>query len=156
MQKYLLQTCCHYFFRIATVKLLQFYVHFRSFSSTLFTRMPSFNRYEKVTSGNCGTQITKARITRHKESCSAGTMYCNQCPYFLTKSQNDLNYHIVKEHSAPKPDVAFTKKLCYQEFPEFYALCQQKNTQNGMQIGSGTRDVDLEHMVGDVEEHSLR
>ena len=25
-----------------------------------------------------------------------------------------------------------------------------------MQIGSGTRDVDVEHIVGDVEDHSLR
>ena len=25
-----------------------------------------------------------------------------------------------------------------------------------MQVGSGTRDVDVEHIVGDVEDHSLR
>ena len=75
---------------------------------------------------------------------------------FLHKSQNDLNYHIAKKHSAPNPDVAFKCKLCYQEFPGVYALRQQRNTQHGMQIGSGTRDVDVEQIVGDVEDHRLR
>ena len=75
---------------------------------------------------------------------------------FLTKSQNDLNYHIAKKHSAPKPEVTIKCKLCYQEFPGLYALRQHRNTQHGMQIGSGTRDVDVEHIVGDVDDHSLR
>ena len=46
--------------------------------------------------------------------------------------------------------------FCYQEFPGFYALRQHRNTQHGSQIGSGTRDVDVEHIVGDVEDHRLR
>ena len=37
----------------------------------------------------------------------------------------------------------------------FYALRQHRNTEHGMQIGSGTRDVDVEHIMGDVEDHSL-
>ena len=75
---------------------------------------------------------------------------------FSTKSQNDLNYHIAKKHSAPKPDVTFKCKLCYQEFPGFYALRQHRNTQHGMQIGSRTRDVGVEHIVGDIEDHRFR
>ena len=59
-------------------------------------------------------------------------------------------------NTAPKLDVSFKCKLCYQEFPGFYALRQHRNTQHGTQIGSGTRDVDLEHIVGDVDDHSLR
>ena len=78
------------------------------------------------------------------------------CPDFSTKSQNDLNYHIAKKHSAPKLDVTFKCELCYQEFPGFYASRQHRNTQRGMQIGSGTRDVYVEHIVGDVDDHSLR
>ena len=70
--------------------------------------------------------------------------------------KDDLKYQIAKMHSAPKPDVTFKCKLCYQEFPGFYALVQHRNTQNGMQIGSGTRDVDVEHIVGDFENHRLR
>ena len=44
----------------------------------------------------------------------------------------------------------------YQEFQGFYALRQHRNNQHTMQIGSGTRDVDVEHIVGDIEEHMLR
>ena len=118
--------------------------------------MPSLNRYEKVTYENCGTQTTKPNLARHKKSCSAGTLYCTECPNFSTKSQNDLNYHIAMKHSAPKPDIIFKCKLCCQEFPGFYALRQHRNTQHGKQIGSGTKDVDVEHIVGDVEDRRLR
>ena len=117
--------------------------------------MPSLNRNEKVTCENCGTQTTRNNIVRHKKRCSVGTLYCTHCPNFSTKSQNDLNHHIAKKHSAPKPDITFKCKLCFQEFPGFYALRQHRNTQHGMQVGSGTRDVDIEHIVGDVEDHSL-
>ena len=111
---------------------------------------------KKNTCENCGTQTTKHNLARHKKRCSVGTLYCTHCPSFSTKSQNDLNYHIAKKHSAPKPEVTFKCKPCYQEFPGFYALCQPRNTQHGMQIGSGTRDVDVEHIVGDVDDHKLR
>ena len=37
-----------------------------------------------------------------------------------------------------------------------YALHQHRNTQYGMQIGSRTRNVDVEHIVEDVEDHRLR
>ena len=133
-----------------------FYLHFRSIFSTPITQMPFSNQYKKVTCENCGTQTTKPNLARHKKSCSAGTLYCTQCPNFSTKSRNYLHYHIAKKHSAPKPDVTFKCKLCFQEFPGFYALLQHRNTQHGMQIGSGTRDVDVEHRVRDVEKHRLR
>ena len=113
-------------------------------------------RKEKVTCEDCGTHTIRNNITRHKKRCSDGTLYCIHCPNFSTKSQNDLNYHIAKKLSAPKRDVTFRFKLCYQEFPRFYALRQHRNTQHGKQIGSGTRDVDVEHIVGDVEDHRLR
>ena len=118
--------------------------------------MPSLNRNEKVTCQNCGTQITKHNLARHRKSCSAGTLFYTQCPNFSAKSYNDLNYHFAKKHSAPKPDVTLKCKLCFQEFPGFYALRQHRNTQHGMQIGLGTRDEDAEHIVGDVEDHRLR
>ena len=73
-----------------------------------------------------------------------------------TKSQNDLIYDIAEKHNAPKLDVTFTSILCCQEFPGFYALRQHRITQHGMQIGSRTRDVDVEHIVQDIEDHRLR
>ena len=118
--------------------------------------MPSLIRKEKITCENCGTQTTRNNIVRHKKRCSIGTLYCTQCPNFSTKSQNDLNYHIAKKSNAPKPDVTFKSKLWYQEFLGFYALRQHRNTQHGMKIGSGARDVDVEHIYGDVEDNRLR
>ena len=156
LQKYLLPIFRHYFICIATVKTLNFHVYFRLFCQTTITEIPSLIRKEKVTCENCGTQTTRNNIIRQKKRCSDGTLYCTQCLNFSTKSQNDLNYHIAKKHSVPKPDITFRCKLCFQEFPGYYALRQQKNTQHGMQVESGTRDVDVEHIVGDVEDHRLR
>ena len=81
--------------------------------------MPSLIRKEKITCENCGTQTTRNNIVRHMERCSVRTLYCTQCPNFSTKFQNDVDYHIAKKHSAPKLDVTFKCKLCYQEFPGF-------------------------------------
>ena len=44
----------------------------------------------------------------------------------------------------------------FQQFPGFYALRQHRNTQHGMHIGKGKRDVHVEHIVGDVEYPRLR
>ena len=118
--------------------------------------MPSLNRYEKVTCENCGTQITKLILARHKKSCSAGTLHCSQCSNFFTKSENPLNYRIAKKHSVPKPDITFKCKLCFAEFPGFYALRQHRNTQHGSQMGFGANNIDVEDIVGDVDDQSLR
>ena len=70
--------------------------------------MPSLNRNEKDTCGNCGTQNTKSNFARHKKRCSVGTLYCTQCPNFSTKSQQKFKYQFDKKHSAPK--TVFTLK----------------------------------------------
>ena len=149
------------FFAIISFALLQsscfnLHVHFRLFCQAIVNEMPSLIRKEKITCENCGTQTTRDNIIRHKKRCSVATLYCTHCPNFSTKFQDDLNYHFAKKHRAPKLDVTFKCKLCFQEFPRFYALRQPRNTQHGMQIGSGTRDVVVEHIVGDVEDHRLR
>ena len=118
--------------------------------------MPSLNRNEKVTCENCGVQVTRINLSRHKKRCSVGTLYCTQCPNFSTLSQDDLNYHIAKKHSVPRPSIIYRCKLCHAEFPGFYALRQHKNTQHGTQIGFGASNIDVEDMVGDVDDQSLR
>ena len=118
--------------------------------------MPSLNRNEKITCENCGVQITKLNLARHKKSCSAGTLYCTQCPNFSNKSRDDLNYHIAKQHSAAGPSKTYKCNLCHAEFPGFYALRQHKNTQHGKQIGFGASNIDMEDIVGDVDDQSLR
>ena len=154
MQKYLLLIFLHYFICIATVKWHQSSRLYQLFCQTTTIEMPSLIRKEKFTCEK--SQTTRNNIVRHKKSCSGDTLYCTQCPNFSTKSQNNLKYHTAKKHCASKPDLAFKCKLCFQGFPGFYVLRQHRNTQHGMQIGSRTRDVDVEHIVGDVEDHRLR
>ena len=132
------------------------HVYFRLFCQTTIIEKPSLFRKEKIACEKCGTQTTRIINVRHRKRCSFGTLYCTQCPNFSTKSQSDLNYHIAKMHSAPKRDITFKCTLCYQEFPGFYSLRQHRNTQHGMQIGSGTRDMELEHIAGDLEDDRLR
>ena len=91
-----------------------------------------------------------------QKGCSAGTLYCTQCPNFLTLSQDDLNYHVAKKNSVPRPSITHECKLCYAEFPGFYALRQHKNTKHGTQIGFGTSNFDVEDIVEDVDDQSLR
>ena len=83
-------------------------------------------------------------------------MYCPKCLNFCTKSKDDLNYHIAKQHSAAGPSKTYKCKLCHAELPGFYVLRQHKNTQHGTKIGFGASNVDVEDIVGDVDNQSLR
>ena len=114
------------------------------------------DRNDKVTCGNCGTSVTKINLSRHKKRCSAGTLYCSQCPNFSTLSQDDLNYHFAKQHSVEGPSKTYKCKMCHAEFPGFFALRRHKNTQQGTQIGFGACNIDVKDMVGDVDDQSLR
>ena len=118
--------------------------------------MPALDRNVKVTCGNCGTSVTKYHLSRHKSRCSGGTLYCTQCPNFSTKSRDDLNYHIAKQHSAAGPSKAYKCKLCHAELPGFYALRHHKSIQHGKQIGFGASNFDVEDIEGDVDDQSLR
>ena len=158
--KYYKITCYKIFTIISFALLLSsrfnLHVYFRLFCQTTNIEMPSLIRKEKITCKNCGTQTTRNNIVCHKKRSSVGTPYWTQCPNFSTKSLKDLNYHTAKKHSAPKLNVTFKCKLYYQDFPGIYTLRRHRNNQHGTQIGSGTKDVDVEHIVGDVEDHMLR
>ena len=148
------------FFVIISFALLQssYFKFSRSFSIILFltnfTQMPFLDRYEKVTCDSCVTQTTQPNHA-HNKSCSAGTLFCTQCPKFSTKSQNDLNYHVAKKHSAPKSGITLKCKLCYAEFPGFYTSRQHRNTPHGPEMGLGASNFDVEDIVGDVDDQSL-
>ena len=118
--------------------------------------MPALDRNVKVTCENCGTSVTKYHLSRHKSRCSRGALYCTQCTNFSTKSRDDLYYHIAKQHSAADPSKTYKCNLCHAEFPGFYALRQHKNTQHGKQIMFGASNNDVEDIVGDVDDQSLR
>ena len=118
--------------------------------------MSSLIRKEKITCEHCGTHVTRNNIVRHKKRCSVGTLYCTQCPNFSTLSRDDLKYYIAKQHSAAGPSKTYKCKLCHAEFTGFYALRQHKNTPHGTQIGFGASNFDVEDIVGDVDDQSLR
>ena len=106
--------------------------------------------------GDCGTSVTKYNLSRHKSRCGGGALYCPKCPNFYTKSRDGLNYHIAKKHSVPRPSKTYKCKLCHAEFPNFYALRQHKNSQQGTQIGFGANNINVEYIVGAVDDQSLR
>ena len=118
--------------------------------------MPSLIRKEKITCEQCATQVTRNNIFLLKKTCSAGILYCTQCPNFSASSQDGLNYHIAKKHSVPRLSITYKCKLFHAEFPGFYALRQHRNTQHGTQFGFGASNTNVEDIVGDVDDQSLR
>ena len=118
--------------------------------------MPALDRKVKVTCENCGTSVTKQKISRHKLRGNGRTSYCPHCPNFSTKSRDDLNYHIAKKHSVPRLSITYKCKLCHAEFHGFCALRQHRNTQFGTQVGLGANNIDVEDIVGAVDDQSLR
>ena len=82
--------------------------------------------------------------------CSVRFLCRSKCLKFPTKSQSDLNYHVAKQNSAQKPDVIFKCKLCYQEFPGYYALGQHNNIQHGFTIGTANVHHDDINKVDDM------
>ena len=92
----------------------------------------------------------------YKKGCSAGAPYCTQCPNFSTLSPYDLNYHVAKKNIVPRSPIPYKCKLCHAEILGFYASRGHKNTQHGKQIGFGASNTDVEDIVGDVDDQSLR
>ena len=117
--------------------------------------MPSVIR-KKVACEHCGTQVKRINLSRHKKGCSIGTLYCIQCPSSSTSSQDDLTYHVAKKHSVPRLSRTYKFKRCHAEFPGFYPLRQHKNTQHGTQTGFGVSNIDVEDIVGGVDDQNLR
>ena len=118
--------------------------------------MPALDRNVKMTCENCGILVKKINLSPHKLRCCGGTFYYSQCLNFSTKSRDDLTYHIAKQHSAAGPSKTHKCKLCHAVFLGFYISCQHKKTQHGTQIGFGASNIDVEDIVGDVDDQSLR
>ena len=67
-----------------------------------------------------------------------------------------MNYHVAKKLSVPRPLKTYKGKLCHAECHGFCALRQHKNTQHGTQLGFGANNIDVEDIVGDVDNQSSR
>ena len=116
--------------------------------------MPVLDRNVKVTCGSCWTSVTKKHLSRHKSSCSGGTLYCANCPNFPTKSRDDLNYHLDKEHATPRVKFPHKCKICFKKFFGHYSLRQHKTIEHAIQMKSAEFDVQnlLENDDADVKE----
>ena len=71
-------------------------------------------------------------------------------------SQDYFEYNVAKKHSVPKPSTTYKCKLRHAEIPGFHALRQHKNMQHGTQLGFGASNIDVEDIVGDVDDQKLR
>ena len=71
-------------------------------------------------------------------------------------AQDHLIYHVAKKNSAPRSSIPYKCKLCHADFPGFFVLHQHKNTQHWTQIGFEASNIDVEDVVGDVDDQSLR
>ena len=129
LQIYLLQIFLQHFICIARVKSLQSSCLFQTLFQTPIIEMFSLNRNQKVTCENCGTQTTKLNLARHKKSCSAGTLYCTQCPNFSTKYQNDLKYHIARSTAPQNLILPSSVNFAFKGFRDF-TLCVNIETLN--------------------------
>ena len=104
--------------------------------------MPALDRNVKVTSGICGTSVTKQKLTLHKLRCSGGTLYCANFPSFSTKSRDDLNYHFAKKHATPRAKNTHKCKNCFKQFSGLYALvAKHKTSEHGTQMKSAEFDL---------------
>ena len=116
--------------------------------------MFALDRNVKITCGKCGTSVTKLNLSRHKLTCTGGTLYCAKCPNFSIKSRDDLNYHIAKKHATPQLKTAHKCQICFKQFSGFYALRQHKTSEVGVQMKSAEFDVNnlLEDDDADLKE----
>ena len=67
-----------------------------------------------------------------------------------------MNQHVAKKHSVPRSSITYKSKLCHAEFPGFYALRQHNNIQHATQFGFGASNIDVEDIVRDVDDQSLK
>ena len=117
--------------------------------------MHGLDRNVKVSCGNCGTSVTKQKLSRHKLRCSVGTLYCANCPNFSTKSNDDLIYHIAKKHIAAGPKNNHTCKECSIEFPSFYSLRHHKQRYHTEKTTTSGEKADMQSLADAGDDKSL-
>ena len=117
--------------------------------------MPSLYRNDKVTCANCRTESTRINLASHKKRQLVGTVYCRKCPNLSTRLQADPNFHIAKKLSLSQP-----KKLkfqfCHQVFAAFDHLRLHRQKVHNAHNASGTKQVDAAHLVGQIDDESLK
>ena len=67
-----------------------------------------------------------------------------------------MNYDIAKKHSSATARVVYKRKKCNNDFHSFYNLWEHKRKELGAQRGSGTQNIDVAHVMGDIDDNSLK
>ena len=109
----------------------------------------------KVFCGNCGTSVTKKFLSRHKSSCSVGTLYCAKCPIFSNTTKVDLYYHIAKKHSAAAPKDSHTCKECNIDYPCFFSLRHHKQHYHTSETTLTGEKADVQSLADTGDDKSL-
>ena len=81
--------------------------------------MPGPSCNIKNTCENCGTQITKLNLARHKTKCSVGSLICPSFTNFSTKTRAEMNYHLAKKHLKATARVVHECKKCDKDTHDF-------------------------------------
>ena len=118
--------------------------------------MTSLNRNKEANSGNCGTQTTRLNLARPKMIYCAGTLYCTQCPNFLTKSRAGKKYHNARNNSNATARVVHQCKIYEKDFHRFYFMRKCKRKEHGAQRGSAAQNNDVTQQMGDIDDYSLK
>ena len=67
-----------------------------------------------------------------------------------------MSYHIAKKHSEAIHRTVLIYKSCDKDFHSFYNLREHKRKEHGAQKVSGTQSVDVEQLMVDVGDKSLK
>ena len=63
---------------------------------------------EKVSCPDCGNEVSRSHLSRHRRVHSRGTLRGNQCPNFQPKTNEQLQAHNARKHAvAQSPQVSF-------------------------------------------------
>ena len=113
--------------------------------------MPSHIQKEEVACEHGGTRVTRINISRQKKRFSIGTPMSQ----FFNIVPGKFESSFRQEIQCSKAFNNLEMSIMSRSYPVFFALCQHNNTQHGTQIGFGASNIDVEDMVGDVDDQSL-
>ena len=90
-----------------------------------------------------------------KSRCSCGKLFCPKCPYFSTKSRDDINYHNTKNNSAAGPTNNHKCKECSIEFPSFSSVRHHKQHNHTAETTSSGEKVEMRSTADAGEDKSF-
>ena len=121
--------------------------------------MTALDRNKPIECDKCGKRIVKKNISRHKKTCMRGSLFCPECPKFIARTKEELDYHTAIKHRKEDLTKKFTCTECMLTFHSFYALRKHKKSLHDSQSQTNvtlSRKVDLDRIIGDHANQQLR